>query len=245
MRVLPILCRKTKLWYLWLILSLALLSCAPAVTVIDGDTIRLPSREMVRYIGIDTPERGEPYYQKARRANRDLIEGKEIKLEEDVTDRDRYGRLLRYVYADDTFVNAELVRQGYALVYRRGKFQDNKYYDVLKEAADEAAEERRGIWSLSPPHPKLQQHPNDYYLPETFIRQTSTPLNHLEHLFYTKDCSASGALLSQAGHICYAPRREPEEQPRQSCNEAEVCFKRSIPSVPIAIPSTPHFTSRT
>ncbi len=183
MRVLPILCRKIKLWYLWLILCLALLNCAPAVTVIDGDTICLPSGERVRYIGIDAPERRESYYEEAKRANQELIEGKGIKLEEDVTDSDRYGRLLRYVYADDTFVNAELVRQGYALVYRRGKFQDNKYYNVLKEAADEAAEERRGIWSLSPPHSKIQQRPNDYYLPETFMTQTPVELDRPEHLF--------------------------------------------------------------
>ena len=101
-----------------------------------------------------------------RRANSELVREKEITLEEDVTDRDRYGRLLRYVYADGIFVNAELVRQGYALVYRRGQFPDDRYYEVLKNAADEAAAERRGIWCLHPPHPKTSERPGDYYLPQ-------------------------------------------------------------------------------
>ncbi len=165
MKVSPGHCRKVKLWLLWLILPFLLLSCASGVTVIDGDTIALPGGEAVRYIGIDTPERGEPYYGEAKRANQELIAGKQIKLEKDVTDKDKYNRLLRYIYVDDTFVNAELVRRGYALVYRQDKFLDNKHYDVLEKAADEAARERRGIWGLSPSHPKIQQRPGDYYLP--------------------------------------------------------------------------------
>ena len=167
MKVLPCHRAKMKLWLLWLIIPFLLLSCVSRITVIDGDTIHLPDGEAVRYIGIDTPEIGEPYYEGAKRTNQGLIRGKQIKLEKDITDRDKHNRLLRYIYADGTFVNAELARQGYALVYRRDKFVDNKHYDVLKKATDEAAEKRRGIWSLSPPHPKIQQRPSDYYLPES------------------------------------------------------------------------------
>lgn len=153
-----------------LLVALLVLSCGESrLTVIDGDTIRLASGEVVRYIGIDTAERGEPYYWEATRANRQLLEGKVLRLEPDVTNEDRYGRLLRYVYADDIFVNAELVRQGLALVYRQGKFPDNKYFDTLRQAAEEAAAEGLGIWSLGLSHPKLVNNPTDYFLPATVV----------------------------------------------------------------------------
>ncbi len=93
--------------------------------VIDGDTIRVRIAdrvETVRYIGMDTPEtvhpsRGiEPYGLAASAFNQILVEGKQVRLELDVEPRDRYGRLLAYVYTDSQFVNAELIRQGYAQV---------------------------------------------------------------------------------------------------------------------------------
>ena len=93
--------------------------------VIDGDTIRVrigDQVETVRYIGMDTPEtvhptRGiEPYGLAASAFNQILVEGKQVRLELDVEPRDLYGRLLAYVYTDSLFVNAELIRQGYAQV---------------------------------------------------------------------------------------------------------------------------------
>ncbi len=97
------------------------------VRVIDGDTIQVccvfGDRVKVRYIGVDTPEthhpmRGvEPYGKEAAEANRKLVDGKTVRLEFDVEQRDRYGRLLAYVYLEDgTFVNAWLVENGYAMV---------------------------------------------------------------------------------------------------------------------------------
>jgi endonuclease YncB( thermonuclease family) len=164
--VLPVHHNRIELWLAWVILlALVVLGCTPGVVVIDGDTVHLSNGDRVRYIGIDTPEIGEPYYEEARNANRRLIEGKKISLEADMNDKDKFGRLLRYVYADSTFVNAELARQGYALVYRQDRFDDNKYYDTLKGAVDQAADNGLGIWSMDPPHPKLQEHPEDYYLP--------------------------------------------------------------------------------
>jgi micrococcal nuclease len=68
----------------------------------------------VRYIGIDTPEIGEPCFDAASRLNARLLERGRLRLEYDLERRDRYGRLLAYVYVGDTFVNAELVRRGYA-----------------------------------------------------------------------------------------------------------------------------------
>jgi micrococcal nuclease len=79
-------------------------------------------RERVRYIGIDTPEtkhpnRGvEPYRPEATEANRRLVQGQMVSLEFDVQPRDQDGRLLAYVYVGEVMMNAELVRQGYALL---------------------------------------------------------------------------------------------------------------------------------
>ena len=121
---------------------------AVVTRVIDGDTIEIEGGERVRYIGIDTPEVGEPYYQEATEANRNLVEGKRVRLEKDVDDRDEYGRLLRYVWIYHTMVNAELVRLGYAYSY---SYRPNiRYQEYILQVEKEAREQKRGLWSLSP-----------------------------------------------------------------------------------------------
>ena len=148
------------------LLALPVLGCSEAgVHVIDGDTLRLPYGETIRYIGIDTPERGEPYYEEATSANEQLVLSRDLRFETDVTNKDQYGRLLRYVFAENVFVNAELVRQGLALVYSAGKFPDQKYHETLREAAEEAANAGRGIWSMGLSHPKLLDNQEDYFIP--------------------------------------------------------------------------------
>lgn len=118
-----------------------------AVKIVDGDTIALENGEYVRYIGMDTPEKGRPYYKEAKNENRRLVEGKELRLEYDVGRKDRYGRTLAYVYAGDIFVNAELVRNGYAMVYT---FPPNvKYYKAFLSLQEEARKQKRGLWGLS------------------------------------------------------------------------------------------------
>ena len=95
---------------------------ATVVRVIDGDTIDVDYNgaiERVRYIGIDTPElyagtAPECFATAATAANRDWLAGGEVQLIPDTEDRDAYNRLLRYVYVDDVFINAELVRGGFA-----------------------------------------------------------------------------------------------------------------------------------
>jgi micrococcal nuclease len=95
---------------------------AQVLSVVDGDTIKVRVngiKETVRYIGIDTPEPyrdGEPacYSSEASRRNAELVAGREVRLISDAEDRDQYGRLLRYVYVDDVFVNEQLLEQGYA-----------------------------------------------------------------------------------------------------------------------------------
>jgi len=96
---------------------------ADVVRVVDGDTIEVAldgDSEDVRYIGVDTPETvkpGEPvqcWGPEASAANHRLVDGATVRLVFDRELRDVYGRLLAYVYADGRFVNAALVREGFA-----------------------------------------------------------------------------------------------------------------------------------
>jgi micrococcal nuclease len=68
----------------------------------------------VRYIGVNTPERDETCYSEARNGNAALVQGQAVRLVKDVSETDRFGRLLRYVYVGSTFVNQALVEQGWA-----------------------------------------------------------------------------------------------------------------------------------
>lgn len=98
----------------------------------------------IRYIGIDAPEYNEPYYQAAKALNKSLVHGKRIRLELDKERVDRYNRLLAYVYVGDTFVNAEMVRRGYARAVRMEP--NTKYADLFQQLEREAREQRRGMW---------------------------------------------------------------------------------------------------
>jgi endonuclease YncB( thermonuclease family) len=105
---------------------------AKVLRVIDGDTIDVEingERQRVRYIGMNTPERNEACFDEATQANVELVKGKTVMLVKDVSETDRYDRLLRYVYVGDTFVNEELVRLGYAeaVLYR----PDDRHYELF------------------------------------------------------------------------------------------------------------------
>ncbi len=117
---------------------------ALVVQVIDGDTIELADGRSVRYLGIDTPEIGEPYADEATARNRELVEGKVVELQRGKRDQDEYGRLLRYVYEDGVFVNAELVAQGYARAYIFDP--DERYSQVLVQLEQYAKTTERGLW---------------------------------------------------------------------------------------------------
>jgi micrococcal nuclease len=123
--------------------------------IVDGDTIHVDlggTDETVRYIGIDTPESVKPgtpvqcFAKQASERNRQLLAGTDVKLVFDVERRDRYGRLLAYVYrADDgTFVNAALVRDGYARTLTVPP--DVRYADRFAKLQTEAREHNRGLW---------------------------------------------------------------------------------------------------
>ena len=127
------------------------------VSVVDGDTVKVDANgtvKTVRYIGINTPEtvdprRGvEPYGPEASAANKGMVQGKMVRLERDVSETDRFGRLLRYVYVDDVMVNAWLVEQGYAQAISYPP--DVKYQDLFLRLQREARDARRGLWGLQP-----------------------------------------------------------------------------------------------
>ena len=114
----------------------------PAVVtrVIDGDTIdvRLNGEIVrVRYIGVNTPERDEACFSSATEANRALVEGQSVVLTRDQSDTDRYGRLLRFVYVGDVFVNATLAARGYAesVEYRPDVTQAPLFRQLEQQAA--------------------------------------------------------------------------------------------------------------
>jgi len=87
------------------------------VAVIDGDTIQISGGQQVRYLGIDTPEIGQPFYEEAKDKNRELVLGKTIRLEVcKEKPKDNYGRLLAYVYKEKTLINAELLKKGIARI---------------------------------------------------------------------------------------------------------------------------------
>ena len=122
--------------------------------VIDGDTIEISGGERVRYIGIDTPETVDPrkpvqcFGIEASNKNKELVLGKTVRLEKDITDRDKYHRLLRYVWLDNTMINRALVEEGFAHSYSYPP--DVKYQDQLVAAERQAREAKRGLWDACP-----------------------------------------------------------------------------------------------
>lgn len=124
------------------------------VKIIDGDTIILDNGEVVRYIGIDTPEVSVPatalecYGPEATEKNRELVEGQEVKLIRDIKNKDKYGRLLRYVYVQNSniFVNLELIKSGYARTLT--VYPNVSYAREIEVNATKAQRDKRGMWSV-------------------------------------------------------------------------------------------------
>ena len=132
---------------------------ATVVSVVDGDTIKIEGGEVVRYIGVNTPETVAPnkpvecFGKEASAKNKELVQGKVVELVRDVSQRDRYGRLLRYVWLGDTMVNEQLVREGYAQVSTFPP--DVRHEDVFIEAQRLAVREQKGLWGGGCPAPIL------------------------------------------------------------------------------------------
>ncbi len=115
--------------------------------VVDGDTIELTNGRKVRYIGINTPERDQPYYAEATAVNRQLVEGKNVQLEYDVETFDQYGRTLAYVWVDGVMANLEIVKRGFANAFTVPP--NVRYEEQFRQAEREAREAERGLWAGS------------------------------------------------------------------------------------------------
>lgn len=123
---------------------------AKVVKVVDGDTLILSNGEKIRLIGVDTPEIAHPlkpiqYFAKeAGSFTKKMVEGKKVRLEFDRQERGKYDRLLAYVYLKDgTFLNAEIIKQGYGFAYTKFPF---KYLEEFKQHEKEAEKNKRGLW---------------------------------------------------------------------------------------------------
>lgn len=121
--------------------------------VIDGDTIEIEGGQKVRYIGIDTPEKGQPFFDKAKKFNSDLVLHRNVEVEFDIQTKDKYGRTLAYVFIEQfdsryyrtkMFVNLELIKKGLAAAET---IQPNvKYQDKILNVQKESREKCLGIW---------------------------------------------------------------------------------------------------
>lgn len=113
--------------------------------VIDGDTVLLKNGERVRLIGIDTPEKGQKCFEEAKNRLQELVFGRVVFLRKDVSERDNYGRLVRYVFADGVFVNLVLVEEGLALAF---EFEpDNGFAPAFKSAELRAFDGNGCLWA--------------------------------------------------------------------------------------------------
>ena len=136
-----------KLFFLSLLIAGCIHSKQRVEVVYDGDTFKLSNGEKVRLLGINTPEIGDPGADIAKDFLEKLVLGKEVKLKKDVTNRDKYGRLLRYVYVGNLFVNAALVKKGYAEVrFYPPNIQHKKYFEDLEKIA---YKNKKGLWAFS------------------------------------------------------------------------------------------------
>ena len=113
--------------------------------VVDGDTITVSGGERIRLIGIDAPETDEQYYEESKAYLKDKILYQEVELESDITDKDVYGRSLRYVWFDGELIDAEIVREGLAIAKQYDP--DNKYKNVIAKAESEAIGRQVGLWA--------------------------------------------------------------------------------------------------
>ncbi|MFA6080854.1 MAG: thermonuclease family protein [Patescibacteria group bacterium] len=128
------------------------------IRVIDGDTIEIEGKIKVRYIGVDSPEiyhdstgkktGVECFANESYLENKKLVEGKEVSLIKDVSDKDKYGRLLRYVYVEGLFINDYLIKNGYAKLMTIKP--DIKYSQQFKEEEKLAQVNNLGLWKKCP-----------------------------------------------------------------------------------------------
>lgn len=129
----------------------ALNSTEKVTRIIDGDTIEIEGGIRIRLIGIDTPELKNKdknidcYALEAKNKTSELLIGKSVFLEKDVSETDKFGRLLRYVYLGSELINNTLIKEGYAKVATYPP--DIKYSSVFVQSQREAIKNSSGLWS--------------------------------------------------------------------------------------------------
>ena len=170
---------------------------------IDGDTVRLSDGNKVRILGIDTPETKDPrkpvqcFGKEASAKMKELVEGKKVILLVDASqgDKDKYGRLLRYVYSGNTDIGAQMVKEGYAYAYTKYPVAKMEEYKALE---NEARENNRGLWLITRAMGQLNFLPRHH--PQRHNHLAQTPVQ----------------LLRKPTHQPQQPRRQqPTRAPRQ------------------------------
>jgi len=179
--------------------------------VVDGDTIEVDlngQKETIRMIGINTPETVDPrkpvecFGKEASNKGKEVLTGHDVRLEADPTqtDRDKYNRLLRYVFRDDgLFYNQFMVEQGYAYEYTYDA--PYQYQKVFKDAQTEAETNGRGLWSSCP------------VVTKGTIKPTTAPVTNGQ---FTCDCNKTCGQMSSCDEAkfqlqqCGCKQRDPD-----------------------------------
>jgi micrococcal nuclease len=153
--------------FLFLSLAYTFPESIKCTKVVDGTTIILNNGEPVRLVGVNIPEtrnnnkRVERYRNEAFVFTKKMVEGKEVRLEYNQQQRDKQGRLLAYVYlTDGTFLNAEIIKQGYGYADTNFPF---KHMEEFGKYEKEAREAKRGLWA-DRPSKKKPKHIREFYL---------------------------------------------------------------------------------
>jgi micrococcal nuclease len=118
---------------------------ATVAVVLDGDTVKLTDGTLVRYLGVNTPERGQPFYEEAKRYNERLVLGKDVQLTTDGKAQDAYHRNLAYVSVGNILVNAQLIAEGWAHLFVIGPL--DRYHEWL-QLQKRAQAQRKGMWHI-------------------------------------------------------------------------------------------------
>jgi len=158
---------------------------AYVIRVIDGDTIEVDlsgKAYKVRYIGINSPEYNQPFGDEATQANSSLVLGRTVILEKDVSETDKYGRLLRYVYVGNLFVNAHLVKFGWAQASTYPP--DVKYSDLFVSLEREARENNLGCWAI--PEETEEEPPPPAEEEKKFVGSKKSDVYHYSNCRYVK-----------------------------------------------------------
>ncbi|MFH1509515.1 MAG: thermonuclease family protein [bacterium] len=184
--------------------------------VIDGDTIKLSDGNKVRILGIDTPETKDPrkpvqcFGEEASKKMTEYVNGKKVILLVDLSqgDKDRYGRLLRYVYLNNTDIGAEMIKQGYAYAYLKYPVSMT---DKYKEYEKQARESKIGLWAedtcngsteLIEPEP-ISTPPVQDKVDETTQEDKAIPVVPPATTTYTCDCSRTCTQITSCDEAYY------------------------------------------